>query len=215
MKFPINSIEISFIAGLTAAILYIVLSLLTCKEPFNLEQLLHRGRYALHANDGTAGATNDGGVSRHMTNDEQTSNSSLSPKTARHSRAERAPSSEGHPSFAKRVLAHLVGITPEFTREDRIIAWLGFFKHMVWDWVVAFLLCSIAAKVFHWGVREWAMRCFVVVLVVPICINIVTTVWFTWGTVRDLGRLFRDLSARKRNDLDNGMVEGHVSLADK
>ena len=215
VKFPVNSIEISFIAGLTAAILYIVLSLLTCKEPFDLERMLHRGRYALRANDG--------GAPRQMTNDERSGNSSLPPEAARHcaegarhcgeaashSRATRAP------SFAKRMLAHLVGITPEFTREDRIIAWLGFFKHMVWDWIVAFLLCSIAAKVFHWGVREWAMRCFVVVLVVPICINIVTTVWFTWGTVRDLRRLFRDLATRKRNDLDNGMVEGHVSLADK
>ena len=53
------------------------------------------------------------------------------------------------------------------------------------------------------------------ILVVPIAVNAFTTVWFTWGTVRDLKRLFRDLAARKRNDLDNGMVEGHVSLADK
>ena len=113
------------------------------------------------------------------------------------------------------MLNSLVGITPEFTRGDRIIAWLGFFKHMVWEWIVAFLLCSIAARVFHWGVREWATRCFIVVLVVPITINVVTTVWFTWGTIRDLKRLFHDLAARRRNDLDNGMVEGHVSLADK
>ena len=183
VKFPVNSIEISFIAGMTAFLLYVVISLLTCREPFDLDAMLHR---------------------KHCVEVEKES----ATESARHCR-------RGGPTFARRMLNSLVGITPEFTRGDRIIAWAGFFKHMVWDWVVAFLLCSIAAKVFHWGVREWAMRCFVVVLVLPIAINIVTTVWFACGTVRDLKRLFHDLAARRRNDLDNGMVEGHVSLADK
>ena len=49
---------------------------------------------------------------------------------------------------------------------------------------------------------------------VPLVINAFTTVWFAWGT-RDIRQLFRDLSTRKRDNLDNGMVEGHVSLADK
>jgi Na+/proline symporter len=183
VKFPVNSIEISFIAGMTAFLLYVVISLLTCKEPFDLDAMLHR---------------------KHSVEVEKKS----VPEAARHCR-------RGGSTFAKRLLNSLVGITPEFTREDRIIAWLGFFKHMVWEWIVAFLLCSIAARIFHWGVREWAIRCFVVVLVVPITINVVTTVWFTWGTIRDLKRLFHDLAERRRNDLDNGMVEGHVSLADK
>ena len=83
------------------------------------------------------------------------------------------------------------------------------------DWIVLFLICSIAAKAFGWGVREWTLRAFVVWIVYPLVVNTFTTVWFTWGTVRDLRDLFRDLAARKRDDLDNGMVEGHVSLADK
>ena len=43
----------------------------------------------------------------------------------------------------------------------------------------------------------------------------VTTVWFMWGGIKDIRALFRALEARKRDDLDNGMVEGHVSLADR
>ena len=36
------------------------------------------------------------------------------------------------------------------------------------------------------------------------------------GGIIDLRQLFRDLAARTQvNDLDNGMVDGHVSLADK
>ena len=171
-----NSIEISFIAGMTAFLLYVVISLLTCKEPFDLDRMLHRK----HSDEAA---------------DEK-------PAVAR-------------PSFGRRLLNHLVGITPEFTKGDRIIAWVGFFKHMVWDWCIAYALCAIVAWFCHWGVREWSIRCFVVILVVPIAVNAFTTVWFTWGTVRDLRHLFRDLAARKRNDLDNGMVEGHVSLDDK
>jgi hypothetical protein len=210
VKFPINSIEISFIAGMTAFLLYVVISLLTCKEPFDLDLMLHRKHQVEVDNEGAPDGAMKGaplaqmkcGAERQMKCASQMKdNSSLPPKVA--------------PSFARRLLNSLVGITPEFTREDRIIAWLGFFKHMVWEWIVAFLLCSIAAKIFHWGVREWATRCFIVVLVVPITINVVTTVWFTWGTIRDLKRLFHDLAERRRNDLDNGMVEGHVSLADK
>ena len=176
VKFPVNSIEISFIAGMTAFLLYVAISLLTCKEPFDLDRMLHRK----HSDEAA---------------DEK-------PAVAR-------------PSFGRRLLNHLVGITPEFTKGDRIIAWVGFFKHMVWDWCIAYALCAIVAWFCHWGVREWSIRCFVVILVVPIAVNAFTTVWFTWGTVRDLRHLFRDLAARKRNDLDNGMVEGHVSLDDK
>ena len=171
VKFPVNSLEISFIAGITGALLYVVLSLLTCKEPFNLEKLLRRGRWA----------------------DEP-------PQASR-------PCCEARPSLGKRLLNHLVGITPEFTRGDRIIAWVAFFKHIVIDWVMAFLFCSVAAKVFHWGTHEWTIRCFVIVLVYPLVTSVCTTVWFSWGTVRDLRRLFHDLAVRIEDDTDNGMVE--------
>lgn len=44
-KFPINSQEIYFIAMIVAFFLYVSLSLLTSKQPFNMERLLHRGKY--------------------------------------------------------------------------------------------------------------------------------------------------------------------------
>lgn len=44
-KFPINSFESYFIILVTTLVLYVAVSKLTLKEPFNLDRLLHRGFY--------------------------------------------------------------------------------------------------------------------------------------------------------------------------
>jgi SSS family solute:Na+ symporter len=45
-EFPLNGTQISFFATLIALSLYVVISLLTCREDFNMDRLLHRGKYA-------------------------------------------------------------------------------------------------------------------------------------------------------------------------
>ena len=105
------------------------------------------------------------------------------------------------------MMAHIVGITPEYRREDRVLAWVVFGHSIVYGFVGAFALVAICAKVFHWSVHAWSIKFFVTGLMVPLLFGIVTTVWFTWGTTRDLRRLFRDLETRVRDDRDNGMVE--------
>jgi len=46
-KFPINGAWLAMIAYGTSITGYVLVSLLTCKEPFNLNRILHRGEYAI------------------------------------------------------------------------------------------------------------------------------------------------------------------------
>ncbi len=46
-KFPINGQIMYFLAMVTSIALYVIVSLLTCKKDFNMERMLHRGKYAV------------------------------------------------------------------------------------------------------------------------------------------------------------------------
>jgi SSS family solute:Na+ symporter len=51
-RFWFNGAVASFIAICTAATVYVVISLLTCREAFNLDKMLHRGIYAVEPGHG-------------------------------------------------------------------------------------------------------------------------------------------------------------------
>ncbi len=46
-EFPLNGVQVSFSATLIAISIYVIVSLLTCRENFNLERMLHRGKYEI------------------------------------------------------------------------------------------------------------------------------------------------------------------------
>ncbi|MBE6388495.1 MAG: sodium:panthothenate symporter [Lentisphaerae bacterium] len=47
VRCPVNSYELYFFTQITTLLVYIAVSYATCKEPFNLERMLHRGKYSL------------------------------------------------------------------------------------------------------------------------------------------------------------------------
>ena len=174
VRCPINSYELYFFTMLITLVLYVTVSLLTCKEPFNLERMLHRGKYS------------DKGYTEIKS-----------------------------PWTWNNLYNKLIGVTPEYTRGDKFIAWSYFFYSFVYRFGVTFLAVFIWNMIAPWKIEYWGIYFAIVYLTVPSIMAAITSVWFGIGGVIDLRRMFRDLDAREVNHLDNGMVEGHVSLADK
>lgn len=173
IKCPVNSMEISFIAMVSGLFVYIALSLLTRKEPYNLDRLLHRGAYA----DGES---------------------------------KPAGAWTWHNFYAK-----MIGITAEYSRGDRVIAWGMFIYSFVYQFVLCFLAVSIWNAFSPWPMAWWSNYFFITLIAVPGVIGIFTTVWFVIGGFIGLRQLFRDLAGRAEDALDNGYVENNISLADK
>jgi len=174
IKFPINSYEIFFMISLLTLVLYIVVSYATMKEPFNLERMLHRGKYNI-----------DGETKEDL-------------------------KFTFHHIFKK-----ILGITKDYTTGDKVIAYAFFFQSFIWAFLCAFVGVIIWNTVTPWPVEWWGTYFFIILLAIPLCLCIISVFWFGIGGFVDLFRLFRDLKARVANPLDNGQVEGHVSLVDK
>lgn len=109
----------------------------------------------------------------------------------------------------------LIGITSEYTLGDRIIAWSVFTYNIIYKLLLAFIVVLIWNRISPWPKEWWGDYFYITIIVIPSIAGIITTVWFMTGGIIHLRQLFRDLAKRVDNPLDNGQVDGHVSLADK
>ena len=115
----------------------------------------------------------------------------------------------------KTIFSKLIGITPEYTRSDRVIAWSVFIYSFIYKFILAFILVIIWNAVTPWPIEWWGHYFFITTLLIPGIVAFISTFWFGIGGVIDMYRLFRDLEKRTVDPLDNGAVEGNVSLSDK
>ena len=90
-----------------------------------------------------------------------------------------------------------------------------FLYSIVYKFFIAFIVVVIWNAVTPWKVEWWGTYFFITTLLIPGIVAFISTFWFGIGGAVDIYRLFRDLEKRIDNPLDNGWVEGHVSLADK
>ncbi|MBO4647780.1 MAG: sodium:panthothenate symporter [Lentisphaeria bacterium] len=174
LKFPINSYEVYFMAMLTSLIVYCAVSALTYRRPFNLDRMLHRGKYAIEGEKKIKSAWT-----------------------------------------WRSVWGKLIGITPEYTKADKVIAWSVFSYSFIYKFLIAFLLVVILNAISPWPTKWWGHYFLITNLIIPGIAAAITTVWFGIGSTIDLTRMFRDLKNRVSNPLDNGMVTGRVALSEK
>jgi SSS family solute:Na+ symporter len=79
-------------------------------------------------------------------------------------------------------------------------------------WFFVFIIVSIWCVFRPWQLETWGHYWYYYTILLPLVIGVITTVWFTWGGVRDLRRLFVSLRTVKRSEFDDGMVVGHRNL---
>ncbi len=170
-EFWLNGTQIGFGATLIAATVYVAVSLLTYKEDFNLDRMLHRGEYA--AVTKLVGDT-----------------------PVPHKRK---------PGWSK-----LIGIDDNFTRGDRWIAGTLFGWSMFWFGV--WIIITGWNMVEHWPTAWWSVYRHYNGLYQPIFFAVVTGIWFTWGGLRDMRRLFQRLGKERVNHLDDGTVINNQNL---
>lgn len=113
------------------------------------------------------------------------------------------------------VFSKLLGITKEYTTGDKVIAWSFFFYSFVYNFIIVFVVAIIWNTFSPWPIEWWGTYFFIVYLMIPAVMAGISTFWFGIGGFIDLFRLFRDLRARVDNPLDDGWVEGNVSVADR
>ena len=169
-----NAYEFNLLVTVLSLLIYIVVSKLTCKEPFNLDRMLHRGKYNLDNINQAKSVWN-----------------------------------------FKTVFGKLIGITPEYTFWDRVVAYSIFGYSIVYRFLGTFVLIVVWNLFQRWPLEWWSGYFLVTSLLVPGLVTVIVTFWFGIGSIRDMIQLFRDLKNRKINYLDNGQVEGNMSLADK
>ena len=173
-KFPINGQYMFFMAMIAAILLYVIVSLLTCREDFNMDAMLHRGRYAPAPQAGDAPAL-------------------------------------VVPVGLKAKLLAIIGIDSNFTLGDKILSISVFSWGMFWFFVFL-VVTAWNLLVARWTGLTWSHYYHVTGVLIPFGIAVVTCVWFTWGGIRDLRRMFASLRTVRRNAHDDGTVVGHRNL---
>jgi SSS family solute:Na+ symporter len=164
-----NGALLSFYASVIAIIVYVVISFCGKRTVFNMDRMLHRGKYQIEE-------------------------------------PENAFSINTVSKFGS-----IIGLTSEFSVRDKIL----YVTTFAWTflWMSIFVIGTVynvvaevktAAWITFWWYYTW----------ITMLLSAITTVWFTFGGMADLKKMFALLKTMTRNELDDGMVVDHHSIGE-
>ena len=102
-----------------------------------------------------------------------------------------------------RGLRALIGMSSEFNLRDKIL----YVATMSWTglWIIIFIAGTVYNLTVDVKAESWA-KFWWYYLLISLILSVATTVWFTFGGIRDLKRMFGLLRTIKRDELDDGTV---------
>ncbi|MDD3885789.1 MAG: hypothetical protein PHI35_02840 [Victivallaceae bacterium] len=106
----------------------------------------------------------------------------------------------------RNIFSKIIGITPEYTKGDRIIAYSVFIYSVVYGVGICFFAIVLWNFIDPWPDNWWTIKFYITSLLIPAITGSITTVWFMWGGLRDIRQLFIDLEHRIEDPTDNGQV---------
>jgi SSS family solute:Na+ symporter len=103
-------------------------------------------------------------------------------------------------------LGRLIGITPDFTRFDRVVAWATFLKSMAfWTvFIIGTIICLTTGLITD---EIWKKYWWWQLVALPLSLGVICTVWISLGGIRDAVRLFKDLAGERIDEADDGFVK--------
>ena len=108
----------------------------------------------------------------------------------------------------------LIGIDEHFSRGDKVLSVATFGWSMTWQLVA---VCILLWWIFVGRLSDgwWFNYTMITGVAIPMVLAVITTVWFTIGTIRDLFGLFESLKRASQNIADDGTVRDHACVVDR
>lgn len=106
--------------------------------------------------------------------------------------------------------SRMLGVNGDYSRGDRILTWAvslwNIYNFSVFVFIVVWNCCFG-----NWSEVSWFNYFYYYGFGLAFLVGVTTTVWFTWGGIRDIRELFRRLRSDREDDNDDGRVVGHVN----
>jgi SSS family solute:Na+ symporter len=93
------------------------------------------------------------------------------------------------------------------------LTYLVFYYTNAWFLLSLTILIWNVVPAWRWSQQGWTKWFIIETYWIGMGTGLITTIWFAWGTVRDLRRLFGTLATYERDASDDGRVRAAVSPA--